>query len=70
MNPMSRFALFTVAFITVVAIAYQPRHSVNLSKSMKDVCVCVPARAKLMAKAARAKTHAASVALMKATVGQ
>jgi hypothetical protein len=70
MNPMSRFALFTLALITIVAIGSQPRHSVSLSKSMKDMCVCVPARAGLMAQAALAKTQAASVELLKATAGQ
>ena len=55
MNPMSRFALFTIALITIVAIGSQPRHGMNLSKSMKDMCVCVPARAGLMAKAALAE---------------
>ena len=70
MNPMSRFALFTIALITIVAIGSQPRHGMSLSKSMKDMCVCVPARAGLMAKAAFAKTQAASVELLKATAGQ
>ena len=71
MNPMSRFALFTLTLITIVAIGSQPRHGVSLSKSMKDMCVCVPARAGLMAKAALAKTQAESVQLLKATtVGQ
>ena len=70
MNPMSRFALFTVALITIVAIGSQPRHGVSLSKSMKDKCVCAPARAGLMAKAVLAKTQAASVELLKATVAQ
>jgi hypothetical protein len=59
MNPISRFALFTVALITVVAIAFQPRHGVSLSKSLKDMCVCVPARAGLIKKAALAKAQAA-----------
>ena len=70
MNPTSRFALFTVALITIVAIGSQPRHGMSLSKSMKNMCVCVPARAGLMAKAALAKTQAASVELLKATAGQ
>jgi hypothetical protein len=70
MNPMSRFALFTVVLITLVAIGSQPRQGVSLSKSMKDMCVCVPARAGLMAKAALAKTHIASAELWKATAGQ
>jgi len=60
MNPKSRFALFTVALITIVAIAYsQPRHGVSLSKSLKDLCVCVPGRAGLIKKAAHAKAQAA-----------
>ena len=78
MNPMSRFALFTIALITIIAIGSQPRHrvslsksmGVSLSKSMKDMCVCVPARAGLMAKAALAKTQAASAQLWKTTASQ
>ena len=70
MNPTSRLALFTIALITIVAIGSQPRHGMSLSKSMKDMCVCVPARAGLMAKAALAKTQAASVELLKATAAQ
>ncbi len=70
MNPTSRFALFTLALITIVAIGSQPRHGMSLSKSMKNMCVCVPARAGLIAKAALAKTQAASVELLKATAGQ
>jgi hypothetical protein len=75
MNPISRFALFTVALIAIAAIASQPRHGLSLtksmhrtslSKSMKDMCVCVPARAALIAKTALAKTQAASVELLKA----
>jgi hypothetical protein len=60
MNPMSRFAVFTVCLIAVVALASQPRLSANLSKSLKDMCVCVPTRASLMAKAATAKTREGS----------
>jgi hypothetical protein len=45
--------------ITIVAIASQPRHGVSLRKSIMDMCVCVPARAGLMKKAALAKAHAA-----------
>jgi len=60
MNPKSRFALFSVALITIAAIAYsQPRHGVSLSKSLKDMCVCMPGRAGLMKKAALAKAQAA-----------
>lgn len=70
MNPINRFALFAVALmITIAAVGSQPRHHKSLSKSMNDVCVCVPARAGLMAKAALAKTQAASVELLKATAG-
>ena len=71
MNPKSRFALFTVALITIAAIAYsQPRHVVGLSKSLKDMCVCMPGRAALMKHAALPKTQAASVEPLKATAGQ
>jgi hypothetical protein len=70
MNPMNRFALFAVALIMVAAIAFQPRHSVSHRKHMRDICVCVPARAGLIAKAALAKTQAASVELLKVSVGQ
>jgi hypothetical protein len=70
MNPMSRLALFTVALITIVAIGSQPRHGVSLSKSLKDLCVCMPGRAGLMKKAALAKTQAASVEPLKATAGK
>jgi hypothetical protein len=70
MNPMSRFALFTVALIAIVAIGSQPRLGARLSKSIKDMCVCVPGRAELMKKAALAKTQAASVEPLKATAGQ
>ena len=60
-NPKSRFALFTVAPITIVAIAYsQPRHGgVSLSRSLKDLCVCVPGRAGLIKKSAHAQAKAA-----------
>ncbi len=42
---MSRFALFTVALFAIVTIGSQSRHS---GSSLKEMCVCVPARAKLM----------------------
>ena len=71
MNPKSRFALFTVALITIAAIAYsQPRHGVSLIKSIEDMCVCVPGRARLMEKPARAQKQAASVELPRATTGE
>jgi hypothetical protein len=58
MNPKSRFALFTVALITIAAIAYsQPRHGMSLSKALKDMCVCVPGRAGLIKKAMLAKAQ-------------
>jgi hypothetical protein len=57
MSPMSRFAVFTACLIVCVAIASQPRHGVSFTKSMNDICVCMPARARLMVKAAVAKTH-------------
>ena len=59
MNPKGRLALFTVALITVVAIAYsQPRHGVSLSRCLKDMCVCVPGRAGLIKKVVHAKAQA------------
>jgi hypothetical protein len=65
MSPKSRLALFTVALIALVAIAAsQPRHGVSLTKamtkSMDDMCVCVPTRAKLMIKEAITKTRGAA----------
>jgi hypothetical protein len=61
MNPKSRLALFTVSLIALVAIgASQPRHGVSLTKSMDDMCVCVPTRAKLMIKEAITKTRGAA----------
>ena len=58
MSPMSRFALFTVALFALVAIGSQPRHGRSLSKSVNDMCVCIPTRAGLMMKTAVAKTQA------------
>jgi hypothetical protein len=61
MNPKSRLALFTVALITIAAIAYShPRHGVSLSKSLKDMCVCVPGRTGLIKKAVHANVQAAT----------
>jgi hypothetical protein len=58
MSPRSRLALFTISLLALVAIAsQQPRHGASLAKSMDDMCVCVPARAKLMIKEAIAKTR-------------
>ena len=71
MSPMSRFALFTVCLIVIVAIGSRPRHGVSLSKSMNDMCVCMPARAALLVKAAVAKTQGRSAELstLNATAG-
>jgi hypothetical protein len=74
MNPTSRLALFTVALFSLVAIGSQPRQGGSLNKSMKDMCVCVPARAGLMMKSAIAKTQAqvrsAEVRTLRATVSE
>jgi hypothetical protein len=64
-HPMSRFALFTVALLVVVAIGSQPRH---VGSSLQSMCVCVPARAKLLLKSAIVQTQARSAELL--TVGQ
>jgi hypothetical protein len=71
MSPTSRLALFTATLIAVVAVGSQP-YGVRLSKSMKDMCVCVPARAGLIARSAIAKTQAKSAELftLKATASQ
>ncbi len=72
MSPMSRFTLFIACLIVIVAIGSRPRHGVSLSKSMNDMCVCMPARAALMVKAAVAKTHIkpAEPSTLNATSGQ
>ncbi len=59
---MHRLALFTAAFLIVVAVGLQSGHGSRLSKSVNSMCVCVPARAKLMLKSAMAKTQARSTA--------
>jgi hypothetical protein len=64
-HPMSRFALFTVALFVIVAIGSQSQHG---GSSLKSMCVCVPARAKLMLKSAIVKTQARSAELL--TAGQ
>jgi hypothetical protein len=63
MSSMRRFTLFTVCLIVVVAIGSRPRHGVSMSKSMNDMCVCMPTRAALLVKAAVAKTQGRSVEL-------
>lgn len=55
---MSRFAVFTVALLVLVSIGSQPRRGGSLTKSLESMCVCVPARARLMVKSAVAKTQA------------
>jgi hypothetical protein len=64
-NPMTRFALFTVALFAIVTIGAQSqsRHGGN---SLKSMCVCVPARAKLMLKSAIVNTQARSAQLFTA----
>lgn len=69
---MSRFALFTVALVVLVAIgSSQPRHNAVSHKSM---CVCIPTRAALIMKSAIARTQAqvrsAELSTVRATVGQ
>ena len=59
-HPMSRFALFTVALFVLVAIGSQPRHG---GSSLQSMCVCVPARAKLILKSAIVKTQGRSAEL-------
>jgi hypothetical protein len=62
---MSRFALFSVALFAIVILGSQSRHS---RSSHESICVCVPARAKLMLKSALVKTEERSAQLL--TVGQ
>jgi hypothetical protein len=71
MSSMSRLTIFTVCLIVVVAIGSQPQRGVSLSKSMNDICVCMPTRAALLVKAAVAKTQgrSAEVATLNATSG-
>jgi hypothetical protein len=63
-HPMSRFALFTVALFAIVTIGSQSRHS---GSSLKEMCVCVPARAKLMLRSAIVKTQVQTAQLFTAT---
>jgi hypothetical protein len=60
---MSRFALLTVVLIAIVAIGSQQSHVGGLNRSMKSMCVCVPARAGLIMKSAIAKTRERSAQL-------
>jgi hypothetical protein len=57
---MSRFALFTVALFVLVTVGSQSRHS---GKSLQEMCVCVPARAKLILNSAMVKAQARSAEL-------
>jgi hypothetical protein len=63
---MSRFALVAAALVVVVAISSQNRHAGNLNKSLKSMCVCIPARAGLIMKSAMASTKAQSAQLFAA----
>jgi hypothetical protein len=65
---MSRFALVAAALVVVVAIGSEHRQEGSLNKSLKSMCVCVPARAGLIMKSAIAKTQARSAQLF--AVGQ
>ena len=60
---MSRFALFTVALLVLVAIGSQPRYG---GSSLESMCVCVPTRAKLIMKSAIVKAQARSAELFTA----
>jgi hypothetical protein len=64
---MSRFALVAVALIVVVAMGSQNRYGGSLNKSIKSMCVCIPARAELMMKSAIAKTQARSAQMFAAS---
>jgi hypothetical protein len=61
---MSRFGLFAVALFVVVTVGSQSRYS---GRSLQSMCVCVPARAKLMLKSAIVKTEARSAQLFATT---
>ena len=59
---MSRFAVFTVALFVLVAVGSQSRYHAS---SLKSMCVCVPARAKLMLKSAIVNTQARSAEMVR-----
>jgi len=65
MHPTSRFALFTVTLFVIVAIGSQSAHG---GSSLQSMCVCVPARAKLILNSAIVKAQARSAKLL--TVAQ
>ena len=71
---MSRFAVFTVALLALVAIGSRPVHGRSLSESINSVCVCMPARAGLMMKSAmgkaKAQVRSAERSTLGATVGE
>ena len=60
---MNRFALFAACLLIIMEIGFQPVHAGSLSESIKDACVCVPARAGLIMKS-MAKTQAQSAQLL------
>jgi hypothetical protein len=62
-HPMSRLALFTVTLLFIVAIGSEPRYE---GSSLKSMCVCVPARAKLLVKSAIVQAQARSAELLTA----
>ncbi len=57
---MNRFALVAVALVVIAAIGSENQHGGSLNKSLKAMCVCIPARAGLIMKSAIAKTQARS----------
>jgi len=66
---MSRFSLFAVSLLIIVAIGSE----INYKGGLKKMCVCIPSRAGLIVKSAVAKTQAHSAKLFTvraAAVGQ
>ena len=63
-HPMSRFAIFTVALVAIVALGSAPGHGKSLDESIKSMCVCMPTRAGLIVKSAIAKTQAGAAELL------
>jgi len=70
MNPVNRLGLFALVFVALVAIGSKPQYGMHLSKSLNDMCVCVPARAGLMAKAAKAHARSMKLLALQVTTGQ
>lgn len=66
MKPISRFVLFTLSLIALIVIAAiaSPARRAHPSRSMNDICVCVPTRAALFVKATIAKAQGRSAELV------